>query len=114
MAVPVVCQKAMWKPFVVPAAVMLSAAAFAQESGRIRRPPPSAAEAARIASDMAMNDTLLQKGDIVVTDRGFFVFRGPAPDGVTNEFARVPDPAVQADQPGNLTAKYRSDGRRQN
>jgi hypothetical protein len=63
---------------------------------------------------MAMNDTLLQKGDIVVTDRGFFVFRGPAPDGVTNEFARVPDPAVRADQPGNLTAKYRLDGRRQN
>jgi hypothetical protein len=104
----------MWKPFVVPAAVMLSAAAFAQESGRIRRPPPSAAEAARIASDMAMNDTLLQKGDIVVTDRGFFVFRGPAPDGVTNEFARVPDPAVQANQPGNPAAKYRLDGRRQN
>jgi hypothetical protein len=64
----------MWKPFVVLAAVMLSAAAFAQESGRIRRPPPSAAEAARIASDMAMNDTLLQKGDIVVTDRGLFCF----------------------------------------
>jgi len=104
----------MWKPLVVPAALMLSATAFAQESGRIRRPPPSAAEAARIASDMAMNDTLLQKGDIVVTDRGFFVFRGPAPDGVTNEFARVPDPAVQANQPGNPTAKYRSDGRRQN
>jgi hypothetical protein len=103
----------MWKPFVVPAVVMLSAAAFAQESGRIRRPPPSAAEAARIASDMAMNDTLLQKGDIVVTDRGFFVFRGPAPDGVTNEFTRVPDPALPANQPGNLT-KQRSDGRRPN
>jgi hypothetical protein len=29
----------------------------------------------------------------VVTDRGFFVFRGPAPDGVTNEFTRVPNPA---------------------
>ncbi|MEH2535958.1 hypothetical protein V1277_004742 [Bradyrhizobium sp. AZCC 1588] len=61
-----------------------------------------------------MNDTLLQKGDIVVTDRGFLVFRGPAPDGMTNEFARVPDPALPANQPGNLTAKHRSDGRRAN
>ncbi|ANW00447.1 hypothetical protein [Bradyrhizobium icense] len=85
----------MWKAFIVPAVFTLSAAADAQESGRIRRPPPSAAEAARIASDMAMNDTLLQRGDIVATDRGFFVFRGTAPDGVTNEFARVPDPALQ-------------------
>jgi hypothetical protein len=82
----------MWKPFVVPAVVMLSTAGSAQESGRIKRPPPSAAEAARIASDMAMNDSLLQKGDIVVTDRGFFVFLGPAADGATNEFARVPNP----------------------
>jgi len=82
----------MWKPFVIPAALLLSTAALAQESGRVRRPPPSAAEAARIASDIAMNDSLLQKGDIVVTDRGFFVFLGPAPDGVTNEFARVPNP----------------------
>ena len=88
------CQKAMWKLFVVPAALMLSTAASAQESRRIRRPPPSAAEAARIASDMAMNDSLLQKGDIVVTDRGLFVFLGPAPDGVTNEFARVPNPGL--------------------
>ena len=47
-----------------------------------------------------MNDSLLQKGDIVVTDRGFFVFLGPAPDGVTNEFAQGaqswPCPAKQA------------------
>ena len=78
-----------------------------------RRPPPSAAEAERIASDMAVNDGLLQKGDIVVTDRGFFLFRGPSPDGVTNEFTRVPDPALPANQPGNLT-KQRSDGRRPN
>jgi hypothetical protein len=101
----------MWKPIVVLTALMLSAAALAQESGRIKRPPPSAAEAARIASEMAMNDTLLQKGDIVVTDRGFFVFRGPALDGVTNEFARVPDPALPASQPSSLAAKQRPDGR---
>ena len=48
----------------------------------------------------------------MVTDRGFFVFRGPSPDGVTNEFTRVPDPALSANQPGNLTAKRRSDDRR--
>ncbi|QHO78408.1 hypothetical protein ACH79_43325 [Bradyrhizobium sp. CCBAU 051011] len=95
-------------------ALTLGAEAFAQDHGRIKRPPPSPAEAERIASEMAMNDTLLQKGDIVVTDRGFFLFRGLASDGVTNEFARVPDPALQARQPGNLTAKYRSDSRRQN
>jgi hypothetical protein len=40
---------------------------------------PSFAEAARIASDMAMNDSLLQKGDIVVTDRGFSFFAGRLP-----------------------------------
>jgi hypothetical protein len=102
----------MWKAFVVSAALMLSSATYAQESGRISRPPPSAAEAERIASEMAMNDSLLQKGDIVVTDRGFFVFRGPAPDGVTNEFTRVPDPALPANQPGSPGAKYRPDGRR--
>jgi hypothetical protein len=39
-----------------------------------------------------MNDSLLQKGDIVVTDRGFFVFRGVAADGYTFEFSPVPNP----------------------
>jgi len=102
----------MWKPVVVPAALLLGTTAFAQESGRIRRPPPSAAEAARIASEMAMNDTLLQKGDIVVTDRGFFVFQGPAPDGVTNEFTRVPDLDLSASRPARLDVRPRSDGRR--
>ena len=49
-------------------------------------------EADRIASETAMNDSLLQKGDIVVTDRGFFVFRGVAADGYTFEFSPVPNP----------------------
>jgi hypothetical protein len=39
-----------------------------------------------------MNDSLLQKGDIVVTDRGFFVFRGVASDGSSNDFVPVPNP----------------------
>jgi hypothetical protein len=104
----------MWKPFVVPAALLLSTTALAQENGRIRRPPPSAAEAARIASEMAMNDTLLQKGDIVVTDRGFFIFRGAGSDGVTNEFTRVPDPDLSVGRPAHLGVRPKSDGRRGN
>jgi hypothetical protein len=74
------------------ASVSASGAAVSAETGRIKREPPDAAEAERIASDIAMNDGLLQKGDIVVTDRGFFVFRGVAPDGYTFEFSPVPNP----------------------
>ena len=72
--------------------VVASGVAAAGETGRIQRKPPDAAEAERIASELAMNDSLLQKGDIVVTDRGFFAFRGLAADGYTYEFSRVPNP----------------------
>lgn len=61
-------------------------------TGRIKRKPPDAAEAERIASEIAMNDSLLKKGDIVVTDRGFLVFRGVAADGYTFEFSAIPNP----------------------
>jgi hypothetical protein len=71
---------------------LLVAAASAQDHGRIKRKPPSVAETERIASEMALNDSLLQKGDIVATDRGFFIFRGLAPDGITGDFAPVPNP----------------------
>lgn len=74
--------------------MVASVGASAQDHGRIKRKPPSAIEAERIASDMAMNDSLLRRGDIVATDRGFFVFRGLAPDGITNDFLPVPDPAT--------------------
>jgi len=75
------------------AAVLVSAnVASAQDSTRIKRKPPTPAEVDRLASDMAMNDSLLRKGDIIVTDRGYFVFRGIAQDGTTNEFVRIPDP----------------------
>jgi hypothetical protein len=50
--------------------------ALAQDHGRIKKKPPTPAETERIVSDMAMSDGTLQKGDIVVTDRGFFLFRG--------------------------------------
>lgn len=74
------------------AAVTASGLAAAAETGRIKRKPPDAAEAERIASEIIMNDSLLKEGDIVVTDRGFFVFRGLAPDGYTYEFSPVPNP----------------------
>ena len=41
-----------------------------------------------------MNDSRRQKGDIVVTDRGFFVFRGLAADGYTYEFSPVANPSL--------------------
>ena len=75
--------------------LVLANAVSAQDSPRIKRKSPTAAEVERIASDMAMNDSLLRKGDIVVTDRGFLVFRGIAQDGTTNEFVRIPDPTAK-------------------
>jgi len=69
---------------------------FGQEHGRIKRKPPTELEAARIASDIAMNDSLLRKGDIVVTDRGFFAYRGVAPLGVANDFVAVPNPLASS------------------
>jgi hypothetical protein len=92
----------MWilKPYLAAALAALivlidaSSDASSAESGRIKRKPPDAAEAERIASDIAMNDSLLQKGDIVVTDRGFFVFRGLASDGYTFEFSPIPNPVL--------------------
>jgi len=72
--------------------VLFTAPASAQDHGRIKRKPPTAVEEERLASDAVMNDSLLLKGDIVVTDRGFFVFRRLATDGVSNEFAPIPNP----------------------
>ena len=74
--------------------LLLTVAVSAQDHGRIKRKPPTNLEAERIASEMVMNDSLLQKGDIVVTDRGFFVFRGLAVDGYTYEFSPVPNPVL--------------------
>ena len=71
-------------------------AASAHEHGRIKRKPPTAIEADRIASDMAMSDSLLRKGDIVSTDRGFFVFRGTGENGIANDFAPVANPLSSA------------------
>jgi hypothetical protein len=71
---------------------IVSGVAVSAETGRIKRNLPDLAEAERLASEIAMNDSSLQRGDIVVTDRGFFVFRGLAPDGYTYEFSPIPNP----------------------
>jgi hypothetical protein len=63
-----------------------------EDSPRIKRRPPSPTEAAQIASDVALSDSLLRKGDIVVTNRGFFIFRGIGADGISNDFVPVPNP----------------------
>ena len=70
--------------------VMLQSALSASAE-RIKRKPPTEIEAARIASDQAMSDGMLHKGDVVATDRGFFQFRGLAPDG-SADFLPVPNP----------------------
>lgn len=84
--------------FVVLGLIVPGPGLAAEQYERIRRPPPSAAEADRIASDTAMNDSLLQKGDIVVTDRGYFVFLGVAADGISSVFAPVPNP-IRSERP---------------
>lgn len=66
------------------------------EALRVKRPPPSVEEAQDIAVDIAKNDGLLRQGDIVVTPRGFLVFKGVAADGFTNEFEPVPNPLNQS------------------
>jgi hypothetical protein len=76
----------------VPLLIQCAFSASAQEHGRIKKKPPTPAETERIASEMAMNDSLLRTGDIIATDRGFFIFRGLAPDGISNEFVAVPNP----------------------
>jgi hypothetical protein len=43
---------------------------------------PTPVEAEHIASDMVMNDGGLKRGDIVSTDRGFYLYRGLGPDGL--------------------------------
>ena len=74
--------------------LLMADAASANETGRIKRKPPTAAEADREAAEMAMNDSLLRQGDIVVTSRGFVIFRGLAADGITNQFDPVPNPLI--------------------
>ena len=61
-------------------------------SDRFCRSCRAPVEAERLASQVVMNDSSLHRGDIVSTDRGFFLYRGRGPDGYTNDFVRVPNP----------------------
>jgi hypothetical protein len=76
--------------------ILAATAAAAENSPRIKRRPPTSAEAEQIASDAALNDSLFRKGDIVATNRGFFLFRGIGTDGITNDFAPVPKPLYRS------------------
>ena len=58
---------------------------------RIKRPPPSETELARIAIEEAMNDGSLQVGDIIATGKGYLRFRGIKADG-SYEFDHVGNP----------------------
>ncbi len=65
--------------------------AEAQEHGRVKWKRPTQAETDHMASESAITDIILRKGDIVVTDRGFFMFRGFLADGRTGDFIPVPN-----------------------
>ena len=66
--------------------------AGAEQHGRVKWKRPTQAEADRAAAELAMTDSILRTGDIVVTDRGFFMFRGFLADGATADFVPVPNP----------------------
>jgi hypothetical protein len=76
--------------------LLLSVEVEAQEHGRVKWKRPTQAEADRVASEFAMADRILRSGDIVVTDRGFFMFRGFLADGGTGDFVPVPNPMSNA------------------
>lgn len=55
---------------------------------------PDEIERARRAADEARNDSLLERGDIIMTERGFERFEGYERDGYTPRFVPVPNPMV--------------------
>jgi hypothetical protein len=66
-----------------------------EDSPRIKRKTPSLAEADQIASDVALNDSLLRKDDIVVTiaSFSFFVGSGQTGSATTSCRCQIPCPA---------------------
>ncbi len=76
--------------------VMLPGYGAAQQSGRVRRPPPTAFELERMAVESALTDSTLSRGDIIVTDRGFMMFRGYLPDGFTPDFVPIANPLANS------------------
>jgi hypothetical protein len=75
-------------------AFLLTLLCGAAAAERIKRKPPTPADAERIASETVINDSLLQKGDIISTDHGFFLYRGLAADGVSGDFVAVANPSA--------------------
>jgi hypothetical protein len=71
---------------------------LAASAERIKRPPPSEAELARIAIDQSMNDGSLQIGDIIATGKGYVRFRGVKADG-SYDFEIVGNPFFQENPP---------------
>jgi len=83
--------------YVLAACLMVSSfEAGAQGQGRVKWKRPTQADADRMASESAITDSILRKGDIVVTDRGFFLFRGLLADGATGDFVPIPNPLSSA------------------
>jgi hypothetical protein len=76
---------------------MVLQSAFGVQAERIKRRPPTDAELGRLASENVMNDGILRKGDVISTDRGFFVFLREKPDG-SYDFAPVPNPLFAVKQ----------------
>jgi hypothetical protein len=54
-------------------------------------PPPSEKEEADAASQRAMNDPSLQRGDVIATRQGFVVFVGREEEHQPNDFVPTPD-----------------------
>src|ERR1700730_14241430 len=82
-------------------AVVLWQSISGASADRIKRAPPDDAELARLASEQAMNDGYLRKGDIISTHRGFLQLRGIKEDG-SYDFAPVPNPLSTARPSGNF------------
>ena len=56
-------------------------------------PPPSDKEDAKAADQRAMNDPSLQRGDIIATSQGFFVFVGrDSEERQPSDFVPAPSP----------------------
>lgn len=97
-ATPLVCVRSVgrgvaWGSAVAGILLLLSSgASWGDENRRIRRAPPTVEEQQSISAETAKNDSLLRQGDIVVTERGFLVFKGIAADGLTNRFEAIPNP----------------------
>ena len=83
-------------------AVLLWQSTSAASAERIKRAPPDDAELARLASEQAINDGDLRKGDIISTHRGFLQLRGIKEDG-SYDFAPVPNPfSTERQAPGSF------------